>query len=100
VELADDETLSEWIQQWQTRIAIERDSYELMRSVNPARIPRNHWVNRALNLADSGDFELFHQLLEFLSVPYEDVQIGDEQGARFNVPPSEEEKVQFTFCGT
>lgn len=99
-ELADDEKLSEWIQQWQTRIASERDSYELMRSVNPARIPRNHWVNRALNLAESGDFELFHQLLGFLSAPYEEVQIGDEQWARFNVPPSEEEKVQFTFCGT
>jgi serine/tyrosine/threonine adenylyltransferase len=67
-----------------------------MRSVNPANIPRNHFVKAALDAAVARqDFAPFEEFLEVLSRPYED-RPGYE---RYALPPAPEERVQ-TFCGT
>ncbi len=90
----------EWEERWRHRLerdaASAADSAARMRSVNPAVIPRNHRVEDAIAAAVKGDFELFEQLHERLSRPFED----DPSDAEFLAPPAQGEEVQQTFCGT
>jgi uncharacterized protein YdiU (UPF0061 family) len=90
-----------WGDRWRRRLAEEPGgpaSCRLgMRVANPAFIPRNHMVEAALKAAiEHQDFVPFEELLAVLSRPYED-QPGFE---RYAVPPTPEERVQQTFCGT
>ena len=67
-----------------------------MRSVNPAIIPRNHQVEKALAAAeDRDDFSLLQRLLEALVSPY---AIRDEHSAYRETPANE--YGYRTFCGT
>lgn len=89
-----------WNARWQARIKKEEQdlesSFALMRSVNPAVIPRNHKVEEALQAGEEGNLEPFHELLKALENPYED---GDHLQP-YQTPPKPEEKVLQTFCGT
>ncbi|QRM54675.1 protein adenylyltransferase SelO [Sinorhizobium sp. BG8] len=91
-----------WFEAWQARtIARGTDAgsarAEIMRSVNPAFIPRNHQVERALAAAiEHGDYSLFEALNDVLSRPY-DVQPAF---ASYGEPPKAGEEVLQTFCGT
>jgi protein adenylyltransferase len=68
-----------------------------MRAVNPAVIPRNHIVEAALDAAVARqDFAPFEELLDVLSRPHEDQPAYE----RYAVPPTPEERVRQTFCGT
>ncbi|MEO0412556.1 MAG: YdiU family protein [Pseudomonadota bacterium] len=68
-----------------------------MLAVNPAYIPRNHQVEKAIRASvDEGDDGPFHALGTVLSRPFE-TQEGAEIYAQ---PPLEFEVVQQTFCGT
>ena len=68
-----------------------------MRGVNPAFIPRNHRVERALAAAiDEGDLSPFAELMTVLSRPYED----QPAFADYANPPLAGERVLRTFCGT
>jgi uncharacterized protein YdiU (UPF0061 family) len=90
-----------WAVRWRARLAAEeRDPLErsaAMRRVNPAFIPRNHLVEEAIRAAvDAGDLGPFNELMTVLSSPYED-QPGFE---RHSAPPSSDQIVRQTFCGT
>jgi len=89
-----------WQATWRQRLAQESGTAEerraIMRSVNPAFIPRNHRVEAALAAAQDGDLTLTDELLTALATPYDD-QPGF---ARYAEPPLPEEVVQQTFCGT
>ena len=90
-----------WAARWHQRLTEDTMDPDLrgaaMRAVNPAYIPRNHLVEEALVAAVSRqDFAPFEQLLEVLSRPFEERQ-GYE---RYAAPPTPEERVQQTFCGT
>jgi uncharacterized protein YdiU (UPF0061 family) len=68
-----------------------------MRAVNPAFIPRNHRVERAVDAAiDDGDLSPFAELMTVLSRPYED----QPAFAEYADPPQSSERVFRTFCGT
>ncbi len=67
-----------------------------MRSVNPAVIPRNHRVEEAIAAALNGDIGVFHQLLQALEKPFEELP----EFASYMLPPQVEERVAQTFCGT
>ena len=99
-ELYASETFQSWYARWQNRLKKEKQeletSYILMRSLNPAVIPRNHKVEEALQAGEKGDFEPLHALLHALEKPYED----DEHLLPYQSPPRPEEKVLQTFCGT
>lgn len=104
-ELPDEEpyatqSVQAWNARWQARIRKEEQdlesSFALMRSVNPAVIPRNHKVEDALQAGEEGNLEPFHELLKALENPYED---GDHLQP-YQTPPKPEEKVLQTFCGT
>ena len=97
---ADPTAYDAWAGRWRSRLRDEpsaQASAALMRSVNPAFIPRNHLVEEALNAAiERDDFAPFEQLLDVLSRPYED----NPAFARYATPPQPDERVLRTFCGT
>lgn len=101
VSLSRDAAFAEWSERWQARLtrqAQSRDaSVQLMRSRNPAVIPRNHRVEQALEAAvERGDFTPMHRLLDVLSRPYDD----PPEPLVYGIPPAPSERVHQTFCGT
>lgn len=91
------EDFSNWHNRWVKRLQQEGgDSFALMRSVNPAVIPRNHKVEEALQAAERDDLPPFHHLLEAVTNPYE----SGEYLKPYQTPPNPKEKVLQTFCGT
>ena len=91
----------QWLHQWAARAEREEvpaaDRAAAMRAVNPLFIPRNHLVEEAIRAGeDEGDFAPMERLLAVLSHPY------DEQpdAARYALPPTPEQVVPQTFCGT
>ena len=97
---ADADAYDDWAARWRRRLADEAGSAEArcaaMWAVNPAFIPRNHFVEAALDAAGQQDFGPFEQLLDVLSRPYED-RPGLE---RYAAPPEPGGRAYRTFCGT
>lgn len=90
-----------WWQCWQARRVLHgqniKASTDLMCHHNPAIIPRNHLVEKALEAAEeSKDFAPFHELLSALHHPYDDAL----RGSKFSMPPAADQRVYQTFCGT
>lgn len=98
--MPDNSALSEWHLQWKKRFYQNKQSpetaLELMRLANPARIPRNHQVEAALAAATQGDLSPLHDLLAALAAPYE----TDSRYLKYEKPPSQTERIRYTFCGT
>ena len=67
-----------------------------MRATNPTVIPRNHLVQRAIDLAEQDQLEWVKALVKRGAAPFE-WRPGDEEWAR---PPRDDERVTQTFCGT
>ena len=94
------EDFKKWQERWYKRLKInntpEEKYFDLMRSTNPIIIPRNHKVEEALKAANENNFELFHNLLKVLKLPYNsNADISEYQ----KPAPKTDEKYQ-TFCGT
>ena len=84
-----------WLRAWRERLTPAEAS--VMRSVNPAFIPRNHLVEEAIAAATTrADFNPFERLLDVITRPFDD-QPGQEVYA---LPPRPEQVVHQTFCGT
>lgn len=88
-----------WVELWHKRLKLnnQNNNYlELMKSVNPIVIPRNHKVEEALKSASEGDIKKFNDFLKILQTPFEiKSNILD-----FQFPaPITSQKYQ-TFCGT
>jgi uncharacterized protein YdiU (UPF0061 family) len=99
-DLYDQAAFLAWFDRWQARLQQNQhpfeESLQLMRSVNPVVIPRNHQVEKALAAAEEGDLMPLHTLLDVLKQPYN----YDSVDARYQSPPSPDERVYQTFCGT
>jgi uncharacterized protein YdiU (UPF0061 family) len=89
-----------WTAKWKKRLEknnIEKEKYlELMRSVNPIFIPRNHKVEEALKDASENKLETLNQLLEAIKYPYKDNGMLKD----YQQPMSNENGNYKTFCGT
>jgi len=91
-----------WHSRWEERLhaqdADTKRAYELMRSSNPAIIPRNHIVEEVLEAAvKQGNYEQLEQFVEALQSPY---AYTSEQQA-YSEPPSEQVECGYqTYCGT
>lgn len=89
-----------WNARWQERLSsdelspAERSNRMLL--ANPAMIPRNHLVERAIQQMEAGDTSLFHELVDQLANPFATALDSSAN----TQPPAEEEKVRRTFCGT
>ncbi len=95
------EGLENWLTLWQQRIQNEKNTTSeietLMNKTNPAFIPRNHLVERAINLAEKeDDFSETHKLIDVLSAPFTERTDLSE----YMQPAKPEERVLHTFCGT
>lgn len=94
------ELILEWIPTWAARLGREKESEQnrlrLMQRVNPAYIPRNHQIEKAIVEGVDGKFERFNTMVEILKTPYTH-QPGYEE---FEKTPDEDEVVAKTFCGT
>ncbi|WP_053361487.1 protein adenylyltransferase SelO [Bacillus sp. FJAT-27251] len=91
----------QWHKKWQERLDRQEDSressQELMRTSNPAVIPRNHRVEEALEAAvNEGDYSVMERLLDVLKDPF--AHSGDqEEYCRLPAPSSLPYR---TYCGT
>lgn len=92
--------LASWYERWQARLGSQQESrdqsHQLMRSSNPAVIPRNHRVEEALEAAENeGDYSVMNELLNVLSNPY----AHSPEQAEYAIVP-ELSRPYRTFCGT
>ena len=90
-----------WLSRWRARL--ERDPQQAalrqrrMCNANPVFIPRNHLVEEVIAAAvGEGDFAPFRRLHQRLRSPFDYAR----EDARFALPPTPEEVVEQTFCGT
>ncbi|OPA79127.1 hypothetical protein BVG16_08490 [Paenibacillus selenitireducens] len=92
---------AQWHKRWRERLSRQQEprsaSHALMRSSNPAVIPRNHRVEAALEAAvNQEDYSVMEQLLDVLRNPYAH---APEQVEFAALPPQSDCTYQ-TFCGT
>lgn len=88
-----------WLQKWENAILREGSKiagFELMNKVNPKVIPRNHWVENALEAAVEDNLAPFSELLDMLSKPYD--SHSDE--LQYQQMPKGFDASYKTFCGT
>lgn len=95
------EEFAGWQKQWEARLGRQEQSQDasrqLMRSSNPALIPRNHRVEEALEAAaERDDYSVMKRFLEVLSNPY---AYSPEQEEYSTLPESCSSPYR-TFCGT
>lgn len=94
------EEFNQWHTRWQNRLKKQEQSredlHELMRSSNPAVIPRNHRVEEAITAAMNGDYHVMKKLLHILSTPF---AYTCEQEQYSQLPEPSNTPYQ-TFCGT
>ncbi|MDE2380343.1 protein adenylyltransferase SelO [Bradyrhizobium sp.] len=97
----DPAAFDQWAARWRQRSAAEpqapSERQALMRSVNPAFIPRNHRIEAVIQSAmTNDDYAPFEELVKVLAKPFED----QPEYAAYQAPPKPEERVCQTFCGT
>ncbi|MEY4920954.1 MAG: hypothetical protein RLZZ564_482 [Pseudomonadota bacterium] len=93
-----DASFKVWYKNWLHCIQKQKESEETSRlkmlKHNPAVIPRNYLVEKALSLAVADqDYKFLNDFIAALLKPFEDSQV-------FSEPPIEEDKSYKTFCGT
>ncbi|MEM8578264.1 MAG: YdiU family protein [Pseudomonadota bacterium] len=82
-----------WTARWDARRAPEAEPEARMQAANPAIIPRNHRIEAMITAAVDGDMAPFERLTTALATPFTD-------DADLSKPPTEQEIVPATFCGT
>ena len=91
-EFADPAPFRDWQRDWQAR----GPDLALAARANPARIPRNHRIQQAIDAGVQGDFAPFQRLVEAVTHPFED----RADWADLADPPAQGEEVRVTYCGT
>ena len=92
---------SSWLDRWQKMVQADNAATTTQRAAmlqaNPVFIARNHLIEAVIVAAvQQSDFDPFHQLVDVLEKPFEFVAGMD----RYATPPSPEQIVPATFCGT
>lgn len=99
-QFTDPAVFDDWNTRWQARLAHETTTADeqrnLIRSASPAIIPRNHRIEQMIEAAVAGDYAPFERLSAALANPYEDAAEYDD----LKRPPTADEEVTQTFCGT
>ncbi|MFK7892015.1 MAG: YdiU family protein [Granulosicoccus sp.] len=93
--------LYDWHLRWQQHLANSQQSEEaavaIMKQHNPVLIPRNHQVEAVIESGvKDADFTSFNRLLKAVTSPY-NPQYEDSE---YTQPPTEDQVVTQTFCGT
>jgi uncharacterized protein YdiU (UPF0061 family) len=94
-----------WFLSWQNLLQQEYDFSnknilkkiaKKMRSINPYIIARNHIVQEVIDSGNNLDFKPLENFLEVLKNPFD----YDEKNIFYHTPPTNNQKVLQTFCGT
>jgi uncharacterized protein YdiU (UPF0061 family) len=90
-----------WAARWRSALQSEGGDHanrqRAMQGVNPAFILRNHLAQRVADAAvDDLDFAPLHEMLKVFSSPFEE----QPEYAAYQRPPTPDEVVANTFCGT
>ena len=93
--------ISEWLVSWRKRLKIQSASFKKikmsMQKENPAFIPRNHRIEKAIYEAvDNNDYSYMDHLILLLNKPYQDQPNNSE----YMHPPEKPDHNYQTFCGT
>lgn len=83
-----------WHERWVKRIEAEEDPQAVMQRASPRVIPRNHHIEEMIAAAVDGNLEPFHRLMRALSTPF------DTDDLELMRPPTKDQRVPATFCGT
>ncbi len=84
-----------WKEKWLQRV--DSQSVALIERVNPAIIPRNHQLAKAIKEANTtGDLSYFQGLFSQLQTPFDAEHLNSELAQ----PPIPTEQIEHTFCGT
>ena len=78
---------------WETLWLARGPDLALMTRTNPAVIPRTHLIETAIQAGVTGAFDPFHAMLAAVTAPF-------TQNPFFATPPTDENRVSLTFCGT
>ncbi len=93
------EEFAQWHKLWQARSGRQQESKKsirhLMKSSNPAVIPRNHRVEEALQAAHE-DIAVMERLLDVLARPF----AHSPEDGDYYTQPAKSDKPYRTFCGT
>lgn len=88
-----------WYDRWKKRADLENHSEEVMtrmKRYNPAMIPRNYFVEEAIEAAvEQEDYTKVHELLRACTQPY----AHSEFQRQYETPPNLDKPYQ-TYCGT
>ncbi len=93
-QFADPTAFDHWSQGWKERLASQPDPIEVMNTSNPAIIARNHRIEEMIQSATQGDYSKFERMTQELARPF------DATNSTLTRPPTEQEIVHATFCGT
>lgn len=83
-----------WLETW--RAVFDPNLLDGMNAVNPVFIPRNHRVEEAISSAVAGDFAPFESLVSVLETPFAE----QPENSEYELPPTADQVVHQTFCGT
>lgn len=95
------EDMTPWMESWRSQLQTEgidfSDAQQSMNMCNPAVIPRNHQIEKAIQEAmHEQRYDHFNRLADVLNTPYD----LSEENFDLAKPPEENEVVTKTFCGT
>ena len=99
-EFKKDNHIEGWLNRWKESVQKENgDMKQLsleLNKINPLYIPRNHQIQKAIDLAYENDFTKFLEMIEVFKNPFNE----DQRYAEYENSPLEEQKITKTFCGT
>ena len=95
-QFSDPTAFDTWEKDWRARLARESDPTSVMNRTNPAIIPRNHRMEEMIADAVNGDYTRFMRLNRVLKTPFD---LADD-AQDLTRPPTQDEIVPATFCGT
>lgn len=99
-EFKKDNHIEGWLNRWKESVQKENgDMKQLsleLNKLNPLYIPRNHQIQKAIDLAYENDFTKFLEMIEVFKNPFNE----DQRYAEYENSPLEEQKITKTFCGT
>lgn len=72
------------------------DVLDQLSKINPMTIPRNHQIEKAIQSSIKKNDQDFFELLNALKSPY----VRLEKLTEYQLPPTKEQKILKTFCGT
>ena len=90
------EDFDTWETEWKKRLEAETNISARMQAANPWIIPRNHRIEEMINAAVAGDYAPFHTLSSALRSPHSE----QPEHQQLTHPPTADQVVRETFCGT